>query len=556
MGEAPVVLGPVRRPAPRLTLDLTTNGNFFTASIPGQWNNRDLPRQLRGARVRVQGVFGSLTAPNSRKLVGLRVYVPSMRFLEVVESGYDVAFLQPPKEVEDFLNYEAPEAGLVHVRGIISALGQDGSLYLRVGREQRPLAVQLLEPDSVSRYYPGQVVSAAGLPTLAGSAPVLELAAVRVIGEQAPPEPRPLPERAIDRAWHGELVTVEAQLIDRFSSDDQRLLLLSDGARTFPAIVRTQPGVELPEILPNSWIRLNGVCLVMQEPYNLPSEPWLQATTGDVRGFKLWVPQPGTIEVLREPPFWNTGRLLTALSAFGGLLVVSFIANALMRRKITAQTRLIEAKVERERVTEERDRIARELHDSLEQELAALGIQLDLARTCDPKQGCDQEATLETAQRLLRRTQAEARRSIQDLRDGLLDRASLREALQLFCHRLMAEFHHRFDVELDTLDFPVPASVAHNLLRVAQEALNNAIRHAGAEKTHLRLRQTGPEELEIVVRDEGPGFDINANFPGHFGLQGMRERARRIGGHLRIESEPGRGSSVILSWKNRTRPSQ
>jgi signal transduction histidine kinase len=231
----------------------------------------------------------------------------------------------------------------------------------------------------------------------------------------------------------------------------------------------------------------------------------------------------------------------STLAAF--FLAVSWAA--LLRRKVRQQTALIEAKIEREKVADERARIARELHDTVEQELAGIGLQLDLALARVASTPERARTALDLALRMLRRTQSETRRSIQDLRSDLLERTDLAEALaeaaRLFREEQNAPVH-------DVIEKPaaaLPALAEQHLLRIAREALANAVHHAGATRIDLVLENT-PDGLRLVVADDGAGFDPSVPHPGHFGLQGMRERALKIGARFALESRPGAGSRVTV----------
>jgi len=554
--EATGVVRALRRFDQRLTLDVTDGVNSFTVSIPGDWEERSLPRELRGARIRVQGVFGSLVDQSSRRLVGVRIYTPFRYFIRELDSGYDVAFDSETVEVSELMQYRPKDAGLVHLRGVVTSRGPDGEIFLRAGEERAPLTVKPLFPASPENdVRRGEQIDVAGFPILLGVSPALDAAEIRRVDEPSlAPQPIPLPNDDIDEEWAAEFVTVEGRLVDRFASNNQQFLLLSDGPRTFPAVVRYPEGQAPMEIPLDSWLRVEGICIVSQDAIDQPLEPWLSPRAGAVEGFKLWVSSPAAVQVLREPPFWTVPRLLAALTAFGALLFATVIWTGIMQRKIRQQTQIIEERIEQERVAEERDRIARELHDSIEQELAALGIQLDLARSCPPGNEQDRLDALSTAQRLLRRTQYETRRSIQDLRDRLLDRATLADALQILAQRLMSEFKTEFKVSLAKPNFTVPGPVAHNLLRIAQEALNNAIRHSKGQGVELSLELLDAGALKLSISDEGPGFDPQKPHPGHFGLEGMRERARRIKGKLDIQSTPGNGSTITVTWSQSAKP--
>ena len=136
----------------------------------------------------------------------------------------------------------------------------------------------------------------------------------------------------------------------------------------------------------------------------------------------------------------------------------------------------------------------------------------------------------------------EMRALIMELRPETLEREGLVSALEQQAAVLPARYGIEVDSELDAEPaLPLPAKEA--LYRVAQEALNNVIKHVGSGRVMLRLQSSG-EQVELAVTDEGPGFDPEQPFPGHLGLHSMRERVEEVGGTLAIESVPGRGTTV------------
>jgi signal transduction histidine kinase len=185
---------------------------------------------------------------------------------------------------------------------------------------------------------------------------------------------------------------------------------------------------------------------------------------------------------------------------------------------------------------EERARMARELHDGISQMIAA--IQLELGRA-DAR-----PETLESARKLCRDTLTELRRTIHDLRPQVLEQEALPGVLRELCERFeertgVATF---FRHEGPTACPPAQAASA---LRVAQEALHNVLRHAGAEEVGVALR-IDAAQLVLTVRDDGRGIDPAHDPAGH-GLANMHTRARLLGGSCEIISEAGQGCTVRLT---------
>lgn len=199
-------------------------------------------------------------------------------------------------------------------------------------------------------------------------------------------------------------------------------------------------------------------------------------------------------------------------------------------------------------VLEERSRIARELHDSLDQGFWGILLQLEAASEGLGEGPPSARMHLELARNLVLHCQTEAHRSVWDLRSTVLDRTDLPNALAAAARLVAVSCSTPVDTKVVGAPRPLPASVENNLLRIGQEAITNAARHARAHVVVAELRFE-PGHVRLAVTDDGCGFDADSTAyagHGHFGLIGMRERAKRIGGRLTIASAPGAGSTVTV----------
>jgi two-component system NarL family sensor kinase len=197
---------------------------------------------------------------------------------------------------------------------------------------------------------------------------------------------------------------------------------------------------------------------------------------------------------------------------------------------------------------EERNRLAREIHDTLAQGLTATSLQLESAEAL-----LDHEAGAERAREPLRRALAltrsnidEARRSVLDLRAAPLEGRSLPEALKTLVDRWEAETGVATRFKAINGSHPLPPRVEVALYRVCQEALTNVARHARASRVTVRLLAT-PDWVRLVVQDDGRGFDPSFVAEDRHGVVGMRERVGTIGGFLEVESEPDGGTRVEVT---------
>ncbi|HSP63814.1 MAG TPA: two-component regulator propeller domain-containing protein [Pyrinomonadaceae bacterium] len=199
-------------------------------------------------------------------------------------------------------------------------------------------------------------------------------------------------------------------------------------------------------------------------------------------------------------------------------------------------------------VLAERTRIARELHDNLAQEMAGISVQLELvARTMPP--GAETARThLDRVRLLVRHGIAEARRYVWELRSPALDTSDLPTALSETARRLTNGTRIQPQVEVRGTFRPLPPLVEDNLLRIAQEAINNAVKHARAQQIFVHL-VFDARRVQLSVRDDGRGFEhqgTGKEGSEHFGVVGMRERAEQIGGTFSIHSTNGSGTEVVV----------
>ena len=195
----------------------------------------------------------------------------------------------------------------------------------------------------------------------------------------------------------------------------------------------------------------------------------------------------------------------------------------------------------------ERNRLAREIHDTLAQSLSAILLQLETADALlETQQDRDRaQERVRSAIDLARNSLDEARRSVVDLRAAPLEGRTLAAALQDFVAAAAERTGIPIAMQSVGAARPLSPALEAGLYRVAQEALNNVQRHADAGHARLLLATT-PAEVTLLIEDDGRGFDPAQTPANRFGLTGMNERVKLLGGTLRIESCPGKGTLVMV----------
>jgi len=201
-------------------------------------------------------------------------------------------------------------------------------------------------------------------------------------------------------------------------------------------------------------------------------------------------------------------------------------------------------------VMEERQRLARNLHDAINQSLFSAGLIAEvLPRVWDQDQDLAR-SSLEDLRRLTRSAQAEMRALLAELRPSTLIDSDLDELLHLLGNALSG----RVDIPVvvtATGEIILPAKVQIAFYRVCQEALSNIAKHAKANRVEINLKQEG-DMVELHIHDDGKGFDQDQTFSGHYGLEMMRERAEAVGAQLSVTSQPDQGTGLTICW---TKPS-
>jgi signal transduction histidine kinase len=210
-----------------------------------------------------------------------------------------------------------------------------------------------------------------------------------------------------------------------------------------------------------------------------------------------------------------------------------------LQRAVYEQDRLVDDRAR----TEERARIARELHDSISQDLFSIGlIAGGLQKALPPDSAL--QAEVRAMRTTIDGTMNEMRAMLLELRPAALDERGLVPALTDLCAAYVERLGVAVELDLEPMLVPPPAD--HALLRIAQEGLANAVRHADARRITLRLFRRG-DRAELVVSDDGRGFDEETASMHGLGLRVMRERARELGGAVSVSSRLGQGTE-LTAW--------
>jgi signal transduction histidine kinase len=519
------------------------------------------PAKLVDAEVDLSGL--ALSFFNERgELVGARVQLQGIEDVQIVRAAPENPFAAPETPLDALLPFSAdpPSLHRRRVTGTVTVCRPGEYFYLQEGH--RAIRVNTRE---TTRLMPGDRVEVAGFAELWQSFAEVREAVFRKIGTAPVPDPEPIdyeevmavmqPRGSPNAASHldGRRVALRGRLdkVEGSDASGRRISLDCDGHIVFATLANEEPHAALEKLVPGSEVNVIGACQVQLSV----GRPTLSNPVPT--DFQLLVNSPEDVAVLRVPPWWTPQRLSLALGGTGAVLALALTWAWLLRRRVTylvAETAARQsAVVEFEATLRERKRLAADLHDTLEQALTGLALQLEAAeifRTSEPERGTHH---LKLARQFLSRSREDVRRSVWNLRAQGLEGRTLAEALRESAASQSDSQTVRMAVEVEGAPIPLPDFIAGNLLLLAQEAMTNALKHASANSISARVRFNG-DGVAVAIEDDGCGFDpvqAPGQKDGHFGLQGMRERVKRLGDTLEIESRVGTGTRVVAHVPSR-----
>lgn len=514
-----------------LAMTIAAGGGRFAVRVPIS-QEQDFSSWI-DSEVLIEGVCGSLFN-TQRQLIGVLFYVPDLRLIKVEMQAKEVPFSS--------LMRFSPGGGPQHrvrVQGTVTYQQPGRTLFIQNhGQGLRVLTQQSAKLNI------GDLVDVIGFPAVGSSAPVLEDAVFHRMGSASPPQPIKLDVTIPWEQFDGALVTADATLLRLDDESDGRHLRLQQDDIIFDALIDPSGPLDPSRDIPvNSKLRLVGICLVSNG--GLWSVP---------QSFRILLRSTQDITILQSPPWWNLRHALWLVGIMSGILVVVLAGMFVLSRKVRGQMIVIRQKLQHGAVLEERNRIARELHDTLEQELAGITMQLDLAVDCFRQAPPVAFQALDAARSMSRHSMVEARRSVWDLRCDLLEQGDLPYALGQIVRPLIAGNAAGIEVNVSGTPVRLAGKIEMNLLRIGQEAVANAVKHGHASHMQIDLRY-GLESVTLKISDNGCGFvPDQSNAVGHFGMLDMRERAESLGTRLQVQSEPGRGTQVTVEVSSQDQP--
>jgi signal transduction histidine kinase len=492
------------------------------------------PWELAQRQVRMRCVVATIYNED-RQICGHNLYVPGLSFITTLTT-ISRPGLAPLRCSDELLTAERQMREYVRLRGIVTQVRPGQGLILR--DEGGSLFIETAQP--MTDFQVGDRVQAFGYPSIQRFRPKLATSRVEHLGTGWAPEPLNLdPNSKRSSREQYELVKLRAQLADFHTNATHTILTCTANKTRFEAWLKNPLHQDLR---PGAQLELQGICEL--------STTDAGDRLGTATSFLLRLRDETDLQVLALPSWWTAPRLIWLAASAATVASMLTLWAWMLKRKIREQADIIRLQTQQEATLEERHRIARELHDTLEQDL--MGVNMLLDDTAEKLSSADAHAArpLEMARLLLNRSREESRSTIRDLRSVALEQMGLSSALEQSLPALAVKAGVRVELSVPCPIQRLPISQETHLYRICHEAVGNALRHAKAKLVKVTL-QSSAQQLSLEVSDDGCGFDPAENHTrtGHFGLQGIRERVNQLGAKLDLQSSPQTGTSlrVLLS---------
>ncbi len=568
----------VHKDGSRLAIDLAAGGYRFRAyvTVPPDYSFE----KLVGSQVRVRGTAAEAHNRSLRQLILVEIYIPFLTDLVIEKPEPVDPFDRPVIPLDNLAQYRRDNSlgQRAHVHGVVTLQKNGESLFLQ--DEHGALQVQSRQSGVCA---PGDMVEAVGFPNFENFLPVLQDAVFRKVKTAAVSiKPKAVSVDELQSGLHhAEYISLTGKLIERtvhqennpkFSPLDKATVLVLQASNfTFTAEADYAPGQSELEAIPiGSTVRVSGICLKEID------------SDGKLKSFQILMGSPGDIQILKQPSWLTPRRLLIGFLLLSCVLIVIVSWMVMLSRKNAALNFLIgeresaqralqqahdqleervkerteqlkfeitarkESEVQFKAVLTERTRLAQELHDTVEQTLTGIALQLNTASKLHHPNPENSLRHLELARSMMAKSQVEVRQSIWDLRSRELEQFNLADALAEGARGITSGTNIRVQFKAGGEPRVLPEFVEENLLRIGQEALANIIKHSNATHVNMELQFQG-RQVSLQIHDDGIGFipeKVAGPNEGHFGLLGMSERSSRLGGRFILTSKPGEGTLV------------
>ncbi len=547
-----------------LRMEIATPDGSFSAFIKDPINLK--VNDLVDAELTLTGVCYTLSNPRG-EFIGAVLYIQDSSGVEIVKPApadpYSVSIvssfsLRPYSK-------QGPNFHRQLLEGIVT-LSKPGEFFF-LQMKERAVKINTRSPMPV---FPGDRIVATGFVDQSRGFAQIKEALFRTTGRSQILEPKIVTVSKILNWEHfpnndllrredydGVLIRLKGRLInvETFRDSPPRLFLDADGTVVTASFVSNTASTDIMRLPLGSEVEVTGVCTLTL------TDNWPSTLLPVPEGFSVLLQSPDSVRILRQPPWWTATRLKNALLAMSVFLAVALASIVFLRRTVARRTSqlvtemqsrqdkemaLRDAKLEFKATLAERERVAADLHDNLEQALTGVAMQIEATRTAPTSEIAVRNLRL--AGQMLALSREDVRRSVWNLRAQALDGQSFVEAIGQVAGTILDQAGIQFSLESIGEERPLSDFVASNILILTKEALTNSVKHSRATCVVVSANFSR-EALTLTICDNGCGFTKDSApgpHEGHFGLTGMRERVARLSGRFSIESRPGAGTTITV----------
>jgi signal transduction histidine kinase len=543
------------------------------------------PDSLAGATVRIRGTAAASFNATLRRMLTVFLFAPQDSDLIVDQLPNPGMAYEPITSLDRIAQYRRnsfPDSR-VRVEGVVTYQRQGEDIFL-----QDATGGLQVKYNGTNIFAPGEVIDAVGFPSVERFMPVLEDATVYPTekSKKAIIPTKASMQELILGYHHSDIISLEGKLVDRslspaatansLTNSEEESVLTFESDRHFFTVEppATKEFGTLASIPIGSTLEISGVCLLQTRQ------------DGKIESVRILPIDGRSVHVLQKPSWWTSQRLMAALGTLFVLSLVGTTVTVMIHRKnvmlkasisetVKAQEELQkahsqlesrvvertqelkfemgarkEAEIQFKAVLAERTRLARELHDTLLQGFAGIGLRLDAVTNKLPASMVETKEEMEEILEQSDEYLTEARRSVWQLRSSALQApGDFPKAMQKVSERAVQGTGISLRFTTYGIPYKIAPEVEDNFLRICEEAVTNAVKHANPGEVEVTLEYTA-RELRLQIQDDGRGFDLDgpeAKKNGHFGLIGIRERAKRLMGNLSLSSQPGQGTEIIIA---------
>jgi signal transduction histidine kinase len=521
----------------KMHIELATGGGRLVL----RWNVPKAPARLVDAEIRVRGVCYYLANKN-RQLLSPMLAIPHDVRIQIETPAPTDPFSEPLRALDSLMHFaqDGSYGHRVHVRGVVTRYQSGEFIFIRDG--ELALRVQTTQWGDLK---PGEEVEISGFPKEGNYSPMLEEAVFRKQASGLPPPPVRL-EKLVDAGrLDANLVELEGILDKQYPSWAEFFNFHTDTGMNFQAVLRYDEKKTVPTKLPaGGRFKVVGICSTERGTYGLSSG------LSEPRSFQILLRSLNDLALINPPPWWTRQRTIRALAATIGISVCGCVAIVfLARRRLREQeTRRLAAENEFALIFIERNRMAREIHDTLAQGLGCISIHLEFIKNRLQEAPPEIIKHLEITRDLVRHSLADARNAIWDMRSQALQDGDLVSALDTKMKQLTEGSNVSVRLIVTGQPRRIYPALENDLLHIGEEALCNAVKHAHAKKIELSL-DFGKDEICLSVTDDGCGFapEQSPLRMDSFGIIGMRKRVQQLHGQLLVQSSFGAGTQILAT---------